>query len=112
MLGSYQNYLRGLAGISEQEANLNAQFEAADKQQEYARLNANIQRDIMKQDYAAKSRAAGQELVGSGLGYLGDMYAADRQNKFFTEAYAPLVAPDYAQYYHYTRPPKKDKNIT
>jgi len=107
MQGSYLKHVEGLAGISQAQANKNSQMAATADAQNIGVNAQNAQLNMKKQMYDAQSKEATRNLAGSGLGYLGDMYAANQQNKFFTEAYAPLVAPDYAPNLKWKRDPNK-----
>jgi len=107
MLASQGNYQKYLAGVSEAQANKNAQIATAADAQNAGIDAQNAELNMRKQIYDAQSKEAARNLAGSGLGHFADMYSANQQNKFFTEAYAPLVAPDYAPNLKWKRDPNK-----
>ena len=106
MQASYQKHLQGLAGITEREQNANAQI-ANQVAAQNARIAAqNSQMGFREQDYDARTTAAKQGMIGTGIGQIADVYQGNRQNKFLVDNYFPLVAPNYAGNYGWKKPKK------
>jgi hypothetical protein len=101
MQATYLKYLQGMSGIDQQEKNVNAQIGNQTAAQNARIAAQNAQLGFREQDYDARTKAAKQNMIGTGIGQIADVYQGNRQNKFLAENYFPLVAPNYSDYYKY-----------
>ena len=101
MQATYLKYLQGMSGIDQQEQNANAQIGNQTAAQNARIAAQNSQMGFREQDYDARTKAAKQNMIGTGIGQIADVYQGNRQNKFLAENYFPLVAPNYSDYYKY-----------
>jgi len=101
MQATYLKYLQGMSGIDQQEQNANAQIGNQTAAQNARIAAQNSQIGFREQDYDARTKAAKQNMIGTGIGQIADVYQGNRQNKFLAENYFPLVAPNYSDYYKY-----------
>ena len=90
-----------MSGIDQQEQNANAQIGNQTAAQNARIAAQNSQMGFREQDYDARTKAAKQNMIGTGIGQIADVYQGNRQNKFLAENYFPLVAPNYSDYYKY-----------
>ena len=108
MQASYLNYLQGLSGIDQQEQNTNAQIGNQTAAQNAQIAAQNSQMDFREQDYDARTKAAKQAMIATGIGQIADTYQGNQQNKFLTNTYLPTISPDYAQFYKWEKDPNKN----
>ena len=105
---AYQNWMQNAALLREREEQLNAQIAGQDLRTNAGIQAQNIGLDAKEQDWRAKQKAAKMDLIGSGMGYLGDMAAENRKNKFMVEQYFPAIAPVMSDYMQWQK--EKEKN--
>jgi hypothetical protein len=108
MQATYLKYLQGMSGIDQQEQNANAQIGNQTAAQNAQIAAQNAQLGFKEQDYAARTKAAKQGMIGTGIGQIADVYQGNQQNKFMTNTYLPTVSPDYAQFYKWQKDPNKN----
>lgn len=108
MQATYLKYLQGMSGIDQQEQNANAQIGNQTAAQNAQIAAQNAQLGFKEQDYAARTKAAKQGMIGTGIGQIADVYQGNQQNKFMTNTYLPTVSPDYAQFYKWEKDPNKN----
>jgi hypothetical protein len=108
MQATYLKYLQGMSGIDQQEQNANAQIanQTAARNAQIAAQNAQL--GFREQDYDARTKAAKQNMIGTGIGQIADVYQGNQQNKFLTNTYLPTISPDYAQFYKWQKDPNKN----
>jgi hypothetical protein len=75
MQASYLNYLQGLSGIDQQEQNTNAQIgnQVAAQNAQIAAQNAQL--GFREQDYDARTKAAKQNMIGTGIGQIANNFS-------------------------------------
>ncbi|QDP66085.1 MAG: hypothetical protein GOVbin3661_1 [Prokaryotic dsDNA virus sp.] len=105
---AYQNWMQNAALLREREEQLNAQIAGQDLRTNAGIQAQNIRLDAKEQDWRAKQKAAKMDLIGSGMGYLGDMAAENRKNKFMVQQYFPAIAPVMSDYMQWQK--EKEKN--
>jgi hypothetical protein len=99
LAGAYNNYLSGLNRINQAEQTANAQI-INERNKQQALIDAqNIGLSLKEQDWAAKQRAARENLIGQGLTQWLDIAKGNQQNKFLAQSYFPAIAEDYAEFY-------------
>jgi len=108
---AYQRWMQNAALLAEKERTLNAGLEAQDNKTNASIQAQNMQAGLREQDWAAKQRAAKMNLIGSGMGYLGDMAAEQRKNKFMVKSYFPAIAPVMSDYQKWAQKRQKGKEF-
>ena len=107
--GAYNNYLSGLNRINQAEETANAQI-VNERNRQQALVDAqNIGLSLKEQDWAAKQRAARENLVGEGLTQWLDIAKGNQQNKFLAQSYFPAIAEDYAEFYKWQTKKEAEK---